>query len=150
MHYKGLFPHGQDGVMAIGAASVDGGQRLSLAAVTQLGGLLGFLGDTQNEFAVECDGVLGAAFIGSVVGPCDATCAMKTPSSAICLQAMQNPTCLAVMLEERDRASGRPGPLQEPSATPTTSDGRQFVFWQVPKRQLSQTNSSEIDVEANI
>jgi len=103
MHYRGLFPHGQDGVMAIGGASGDGGKRLSLAAVTQLGGMYVLLSNTgQNGLIGTCDGIVGAALLGGFFGPCDASCTMKKPNTATCLQAMQHPTCQAIMVKERD------------------------------------------------
>ena len=123
LHYKGLFPHGQDGVMAMGGAFADGGKRLSLATVTQLGGLFGLLpNEIQNEFWVDCDGILGAALMGGWFGPCDATCTMKQPSSANCLETMQNLTCQAFMIKQRDRGRSVVALLDRFKAIPMISN----------------------------
>eukprot|EP00505_MAST-04D_sp_SCG-Rhode-Island_P006872 Stramenopile-MAST_4_protein_6872 len=98
-HYRGLFPDGQEEVMAIGGVSTDGSERLSLAAVKQILGATGILqrvgGNTLQNVFTACDGVFKAMVIGSLVGPCDATCKMKKPDAEYCLQTMKNTTCLA-------------------------------------------------------
>ena len=102
IHYHGLFPHGQDEVMAIGGESTEGKARLSLAAVKQSAGLVGLVTSRLQPLLTMCEGIVGAVVFGSFVGPCDETCNMKKQSVKVCLQAMQNMTCLAHMQAFRD------------------------------------------------
>ena len=105
MHYQGLFPRGQDGVMAIGGASVDGTKRLSLRAVIQGSALVGGFASRYDHYWSLCEGVVGVVLFGGLVGPCDASCTMQMPNSAMCYQAMKNTTCLNHLRDFASRAS---------------------------------------------